>query len=122
MEIILIIAAVIGTYVYFNSRGNKFIADDSSFSQKGVTVDFASGNLILGTRTFPVHSITAIKTDEVHRREKLLRTATVKIEIDDLGYPIHQVNFLGFSAHDQAQVFAQRLSVAVRKAGGPSFR
>ena len=122
MEIILIIVAVIGVYIYFNSRGNKFTANDNSFSQNGVTVDFTSGSLLLGARTFPVHSITGIKTDEVHRREKLLRTATVKIEIDDLSYPVHQVTFLGFSAHDQAQAFAQRLSVAVRKAGGPSFR
>lgn len=118
---VLLVAAGLFFYVK-KSRGKPVLVDENSFSQEGVTVNFTSGTITIQGRQFSVNQITGISVERNNARgEKFLQTGTVNIAIDDFNNPVHKVTFLGLGAFTRADEFVQRLSLALRKANGPSF-
>lgn len=120
MEFFLIlIVAVIGLVIYLiflNKKRTTVVVDENSFSQHGVRVDFSAGTITIKEHTYPVNKVTGINT--VYDRRS---GGIVSIEVDDFIKPIHKVVFGGTIGENQSKDFAQRLSIALRKAGGPSF-
>ncbi|WP_298354372.1 hypothetical protein [Runella sp.] len=124
MEALIFIVVLVFIIILFKNHQPKptVTLDENTFAQNGVSVNFSAGQITINGRTYPVSQVTGIRS-ETHqpKGERWLRTGTVLIEMDDLQYPIHKVKFSGGNSFDHAKEFMQRLSVALRKAGGPSF-
>lgn len=116
------VIAVIGLVVFLNFRRKRVVIDDNSFAQNGVRVDFTASTITINGRTYPATAVTGIRWQSSgNRRSMGVQEGSVDIEVDDLKKPIHHIVFNGFSAESDAKAFSQRLSVALRKAGGTSF-
>ncbi|KQS30899.1 hypothetical protein [Dyadobacter sp. Leaf189] len=122
--IVLAVIAGIGYWMFTVSKRRKTVVlDDNSFYQNGVRVNFTEQTITIGRYTYPVHKVTGIKANTVVKTKAsiLANVGTVDIEVDDFTKPVHSINFNGYSVQKDTKEFAQRLSVALRKAGGPSF-
>lgn len=112
-------------YLFFTKfvKGNtSLIVDENSFTQNGVRVDFNEKTITINGYPYNVELIKGISYEKKEPRgEKLLRTAEVKIQVDDFKKPVHIISFGGFNSHKNADEFMQRISMALRKTGGPSF-
>lgn len=113
--IIVALAAVIYFIVKQVQKANLKVGDNS-FEQHGVKVNFKEGTITIKNYTYNVNQVTAIRT--VYG-SGLTTAKGVEIEVDDFKKPVHKIVVGGFGNNQQN--FAQRLSVALRKAGGPSF-
>ncbi|PZX49115.1 hypothetical protein [Algoriphagus chordae] len=123
MEFIYIIfVAIFGFLIFLFFKGfsnSKHMASDTEYSQAGVTVNFSEQSLTLKNKKFNVSQVTGIKMkhNESGRRGNS-KAMNVFIELDDFDYPSHKIMFL---SSGQGEKFMQRLSIALRKAGGPNF-
>ncbi|RYC70081.1 hypothetical protein [Spirosoma sordidisoli] len=124
MEALLFIVLIV--FIVIVVRNNKsappVVVSADSFSQNGVTVNFSAGQISFNGKTGPVSLVTGVRMETTQPKgERWLKNSTVMIELDDLQYPIHKVKFTGGNSDNHAKEFMQRLSIALRKAGGPSF-
>ena len=94
-------------------------ADENTFSQNGVTVDFANGRITINGHSYSVNQVTGIRSEMGGKA--LVKSMSVVIKVDDFNKPIHKVVFKGFDGIQKSEEFMQRLTIALRKAGGPSF-
>jgi hypothetical protein len=95
------------------NKQKKFVSNDNLFNQNGVTVNYQDGSVEIGKHKFPVSKITGIRSSYTHRQ-----LPAVLIEVDLIEQPVHTIPF---NRVDYRDTFIQRLCVAIRKAGGPSF-
>lgn len=113
--VLFIIIVVVALIVYvLSSSGSKPIVSDDVFQQYGVSVNFKKGTISIGKHIYNVNQVTGIRTVNEH-----LKLRGVEIQVDDFIKPIHKVAVPGNTK--TTEMFAQRLSVALRKAGGPNF-
>ena len=113
----LLLLAIPCSLVYLVYRifsNSKVVADENHFSQAGVRVDFQTGKINIKGRTYNVGAVQGLE----HKRISRFGTE-VYIKVDDFKKPIHMVGVMGIGK--EGERFVQRLSTALRKAGGPSF-
>lgn len=121
MIIFLILAVFVGLAIWaifksIKAMGNtKIILDANGFKQAGVEVTFSSGDLKIKSHNYHVNQVTGLKTEAYTPGSRAYRAI---IQVDDFAKPIHKVDFM---SRKKAEEFVQRFSVALRKAGGPSF-
>ena len=118
--------AVVGAIIFFVVKTQRsrttIVVDENSFAQNGVRVDFSAGIITIRKHAYPVNAVTGIRYQSSGKQRTMgVQGGSVDIEVDDFKKPIHNVLFNGFSAEKDSKEFAQRLSVALRKAGGTSF-
>ena len=118
MIIVFMIIAAIGTvyFVWGAFSQSRLVLSDDSFEQYGVKVDFKKETITINNHTYNVNQVTGIRTitgGAVNRMEG------VEIQVDDFKNPVHKIGVGSFGGAQQK--FAQRLSLALRKAGGPDF-
>lgn len=117
-----LLIAVICYAVYFFSRAyanNKPVYDDNHFRQANIEVIFSSGKIIIANTEYKATQITGMRTEPWHsNRHGDSRAWRVILDIDDFQKPKHQITF---PSKGSANEFMQRLSIALRKAGGTSF-
>ena len=118
--IVFIIIAAIIIYGRIYLKGRKYVANEKEFKQSGVTVDFIKKTIQIGGKTYGVNQVTGIKWRALTSSHKHgdSQMKTVVIDIDDFEKPHHKISFM---SGGHAEKFVQRLSTALRKAGGPSF-
>ena len=121
--VILIIAALLLFVIFKFVKGfqnNRVIADDNHFKQADVEVTFATGAINIKGNTYDVNQVTGLLTEANSSTQKHGNSMAWNaiIEVDDFKKPRHKINFL---SRNKANQFTQRLSTALRKAGGPSF-
>ncbi len=121
--VILILAALLLWAIVKFVKGlqnGKVIADDVHFKQANVEVVFASGEIIIKGNSYKVDQVTGLLAEANSSTQKHGNSMAWNaiIEVDDFKKPRHKINFL---SRNKANEFTQRLSVALRKAGGPSF-
>lgn len=126
METIVVLALIGGFIYWFYSiikKRRTVVVDENSFYQNGVRVDFLTGMITIGKYPYPVNKVTGIKAHTLiqNKASILANQGSVDIEVDDFVKPIHKINFNGYSVDKDTREFAQRLSIALRKAGGTSF-
>lgn len=114
MEIIFLpFAAIVLFIVYKVLKGTSFKSDGNSFEQGGVRVVFDTGKITIKGNTYDVKDVQGIET---HYISKV--AALISFKVDDFKKPIQKVKIYGLNGGDK---FVQRLSTALRKAGGKSF-
>ncbi len=118
-----IIIAIVGFFGYLFFKGfsnTRYTANENEFKQGGVTVDFKNQTINIKGHSYSVNQITGMRTKsfESTRRHGDSRAKNVIIEVDDFKKPTHKILFV---TSGQAEKFMQRLSIALRKAGGPNF-
>ncbi|WP_276483047.1 hypothetical protein [Paraflavitalea pollutisoli] len=115
MENLLIVIAVAAAvyFIYKKVWGARLQVREDYFEQHGVKVHFLDKTITIRSHTYHVNQVTGIKS--------ILGGSLkgVEIQVDDFKKPIHKISIGGFGKAQEK--FAQRLSVALRKAGGPSF-
>jgi hypothetical protein len=117
--LILVIIAVIGFFGYRIIRyfaGRTMVSTDELFQQNDVTIDYRSRTLKIGKHSYSVDQVTGISTKW---QTGIGGGRFVRIDVDDLVKPVHYVPILG--GEMSGKKFMQRVCVALRKAGGPSF-
>ncbi|MBN8577589.1 MAG: hypothetical protein J0L66_11650 [Cytophagales bacterium] len=117
MLLYLIVAIVVGFLIYKILTKPRLQANEDFYEQHGVKVNFKEGTITIRNHRYTVNQVTGIKIIEPGSGK--LTTRGVEIEVDDFEKPIHKITIGGFG--NQQKMFAQRLSVALRKAGGPNF-
>ncbi len=104
--IVLLVASPLILKYLFQVSSER-ISDDR-FSSNGVSVDFAGKTIAIKNRTYPVSDVTGLSWGE----------GVTTITVNDLRKPVHKIKFV---TRGQAEKFAQKLTLAIAKAGGPSF-
>ena len=92
----------------------QYSTNENEFRQGKVTVNFQEQTVDIGTHKYNVGQVTGLRIKQVGSGYGRY----VVIEVDDIKKPVHKIVFLNQTL---AEKNAQRLSVALRKAGGPSF-
>ncbi len=118
--IIFIIIAAIIIYGRIYLKGKKYAANDNEFKQSGVDVNFGNKTITIKNKTYNVNQVTGIRWEALTSNHKHgdSQMKVVIIDIDDFDKPHHKISFM---SKGHAEKFVQRLSTALRKAGGPSF-
>lgn len=116
--LIIIVAIIIYVRIYF--KGKKYVANDNEFKQSDVTVNFGNRTIKIKNKTYNVNQVTGIRWEALTSSHKHgdSQMKTVVIDLDDFEKPHHKISFM---SKGHAEKFIQRLSTALRKAGGPSF-
>ena len=116
--LIVIVAIIIYGRIYF--KGKKYVANDNEFKQSDVTVNFGNRTIKIKNKTYNVSQVTGIRWEALTSSHKHgdSQMKTVVIDLDDFEKPHHKISFM---SKGHAEKFIQRLSTALRKAGGPSF-
>lgn len=102
------------------ASGNaKVTVDENRFKQADVEVEFQSGKIRIKNHEYKVDQVTGIKSEPytTNRNGDAMAWKAI-IEVDDFKKPRHEMVFI---TKKKASEFTQRLCVALRKAGGPSF-
>jgi hypothetical protein len=102
-------------YKYFS--GKQMVATDDMYSQRDVTIDYKAGTIAIKKHSYPVNHVTGIAV--ITQTNGNRSNYHVQIEMDDMRKPIHKIPVIG--SKKSAEEFMQRICVALRKAGGPSF-
>lgn len=108
-------------FLFSVSISNSFYSEsETEYKQAGVIVNYVDKTISIKGKVFGVNQVTGMryKSFESTHRHGDSKAKIVLIEIDDMKYPVHKILFITPSHADK---FLQRLSVALRKAGGPSF-
>lgn len=116
----LLIAAVIVYYIYIYIRGSRYSLNEKEFKQGNITVNFIQKTIQIKSKTYSVNQVTGIQWRALtsSRKHGDSQMKTVVIDLDDFERPHYKMSFM---SQGQAEKFVQRLSTALRKAGGPSF-
>jgi hypothetical protein len=113
----ILVLVITGLVVWaLNSAGAKAnpVINENSFSQAGVTVDFAAHTIAINGKTYPVHAVKGLRWAHEYNR------SVAFITLADLEIPVHKINFNYHAS--AAETFIARLSAALDKAGGPHFQ
>ena len=110
----LIVIAIIAFAAYKIYKGGDFAANDDEFKQAGVKVVFSTGKISIGKYIYDVTDVHGLESERTGMVTRII------IKVDDFKKPIHKVQIDGFG-RDPGEKFMQRLSAALRKAGGHSF-
>ncbi|MBW4889212.1 hypothetical protein KXQ82_05775 [Mucilaginibacter sp. HMF5004] len=117
--LVLILIVVTGWKVYRFFTDGRIVDTDEFFKQRTVTIFYKTGKIQIGNKSYEVNQVTGIATNTVTDRNG--RNAYhVTIELDDIRNPVHKIGVHG--GLKTAEQFSQRICVALRKAGGPSFK
>lgn len=118
MLYVIIVAVLFYGRLFY--KGVHYTANDQEFKQAGVHINFTRGTIYIKGRRYEVKQVTGIRMDALTSSHKHGNSIakTVTIELDDFAKPHHKILFI---SKGHARKFMQRLSVALRKAGGPSF-
>ena len=112
MNLAVIVAVLMVLFVVasgiFYLRRNAYIENEHSFSQAGVTVDYAAQTIAIDGRPYSVHAVNDVRHDADQ--------GCVAVAINDAQNPLHKIEF---ASPRDAEVFAQRCLAAIAKAGGP---
>lgn len=112
----ILVLVITGLVVWaLNRAGAKAspVINENSFSQAGVTVDFAAHTIAINGKTYPVNAVRGLSWGHEYNR------SVAYIKMTDLEIPVHRINF---NYHmDAAKTFIARLEAALDKAGGPHF-
>lgn len=116
----LLIAAVIVYYIYIYIRGSRYSLNEKEFKQGNITVNFIQKTIQIKSKTYSVNQVTGIQWRALtsSRKHGDSQMKTVVIDLDDFERHHYKMSFM---SQGQAEKFVQRLSTALRKAGGPSF-
>ncbi|MBS1777018.1 MAG: hypothetical protein JSS64_12140 [Bacteroidetes bacterium] len=110
----------VGVRIYKSYKSSQMTFDEHHFKQGDVDVIFATGIIKIRTTEYKVNQVTGIKAEpytQSHRHGGSKAWKAI-IELDDFRKPRYEMEFF---SRKRANEFTQRLSVALRKAGGPSF-
>ena len=110
----LVVFAVIAFAAYKIYKASDFAANDDEFRQAGVKVVFSTGKITIGKHIYDVTDVQGLES------ERFRMGTVITIKVDDFKKPLHKVSIDGFG-REPGERFKQRLSTALRKAGGPSF-
>ena len=116
--------AIVGVFGYLFYKGfsnTRYTADENEFQQGGIVINFKNQTIKINDHLYKVNQVTGIRMkafERETRRNASSKAKNVIIEVDDFKNPMHKVLFV---TSGQAEKFMQRLSTALRKAGGPSF-
>lgn len=119
-----IIMAIVGIFGYLFFKGfsnTKYTADDNEYKQAGVIVNFKNQTIQINGHSYNVNQVTGVRMKDFARetsRNASSKAKNVIIEVDDFKKPHHKVVFV---TSGQAEKFMQRISTALRKAGGPNL-
>ncbi len=119
--IILVLAFLlwVGTRIYKSAKSSKLTFNDHHFKQGDVEVEFATGVIKIKNYAYNVSQVTGLSSEPYTQNSHgSSRAWKAVIEIDDFKKPRHEMEFF---SRKKATEFTQRLSTALRKAGGPSF-
>jgi hypothetical protein len=117
--IFIIVAAVIFYGLLF-FKGVHYTVDDREFRQAGIKINFPDNTITVKGKTYKAGQVTGIRMDALTSSHKHGNSMakTVTIELDDFKKPQHKIMFI---SKGHSRKFMQRLSVALRKAGGRDF-
>jgi len=121
MDILLyiLLLAAPGFLIFYTIKQGKYNESASQFTQARVTIDYTNQTITIKGRSYHVDKVTGIQIQAFRsERRGNSKSKNVVIEIEDISKPVHKINFL---SRRQAEKFMQRVCVALRKAGGPSF-
>lgn len=116
---ILTAAALIGfalIWLLSYARKGKHSESEHSFEQAGIRVSYDTGKFRIKNKIFSVTQVSKLRTSS--GSGKYGNQSSVWIDIDDMDYPTHQIDFV---RENDAQKFAMRFAKAVEKAGGPKL-
>jgi hypothetical protein len=119
--IILVLAFLVwlGIRIYKSAKSSQLTFDENHFKQGDVEVEFAKGTIKIKSNIYNVNQVTGISSEPyTQNRHGSSRAWKAIIEVDDFKKPRYEMEFF---SRKRANQFTQRLCVAVRKAGGPSF-
>jgi hypothetical protein len=118
MLIIIVVAVLFYSLLFF--KGVHYTVDDREFKQAGVRINFANNTITVKGKTYRVGQVTGIRMEAFTRSHRHGNSIakTVTIDLDDFSKPHHKVLFI---SKGHSRKFMQRLSIALRKAGGPDF-
>ncbi len=118
MLIIIVVAVLFYSLLFF--KGVHYTVDDREFKQAGVRINFANNTITVKGKTYRAGQVTGIRMDALTSSHKHGNSMakTVTIELDDFKKPQHKILFI---SKGHSRKFMQRLSVALRKAGGRDF-
>lgn len=111
--IIMIVGAIL-LVVFKIVTTSSFKASDEAFEQAGVKVVFNTGKITIRGNTYNVEEVQGISSRIISKFG-----TEVFIKVDDFKKPIHKIGISGFNG--AGEKFIQRLSTALRKAGGHDF-
>ncbi len=113
---LVILAAFAAYTVYRRFKSGTFTANDTMFSQAGVTVYFQKQKISYKGRDYSINAVTNVRTETPPRNQTMAYDCV--ISISDFQTPEIRLRFVNRS---QANKFMQRLCTAIEKAGGPSY-
>lgn len=118
--IVIIVILVIVLSLFVKGFSNtRYSVNDNQFSQAGISVHFSEGTINIKGKNYRVSQVTGITMQSFGQSGRgSSKAQNVIIELDDFSKPQHKIVFVT-SSHGQK--FIQRLSTAIRKAGGPNF-
>ena len=116
MEIffLIVIVCLLAFLFYKFATSGNYTANDIEFKQAGVRVVFSTGKITIKNKTYDVKDVQGIES-KASGKGKL-----IYIKVDDFNKPIHTISIVEFG-NNAGEKFIQRLSTALRKAGGSSF-
>lgn len=118
--IVLVFAVLITAiaYIMYNRiKAGTYKADETMFSQAGVTVYLKRQKIAINGREFEIDAVTNVRTRPPLRDRPLAYDCVISLK--DFSLPEHRVRFVNSTKANQ---FMQRLTTAIEKAGGPTFR
>jgi hypothetical protein len=98
--------------------GGTFTSTEDGFSQSGVKVTYSSGQIQIKGRTYPVSEVRGLRWDSKKKNGDICGYSKAYISVSDIQKPIYTLHFRTMGA---AEVFCERLELAIQKAGGPTF-
>lgn len=114
----ILIAAVVGLialYIFYFNR-NRSTSTEDQFTQAGVSVVYASQSISIKGKTYPVSDIRGLRW--VSGKGQHGNVSEAVITVEDMKKPTYKIAFI---TPGEAEKFVERLSMAIAKAGGPSF-
>lgn len=114
MDVILslVVLGLLLYFIYDTLFVGRYKATATEFSQCGVHVDFETHKIRIGRHLYSVEDVQGLESKASGSG------MLVYIKVDDFKKPIHTIRVMGYKSGER---FMQRLSTALRKAGGPSF-
>jgi uncharacterized protein (UPF0333 family) len=112
--VVILLAVIFGSYFSRQSHSS----DENTFSQAGVTVNYLEKTITIKKHTYAVSSVKGLRWKTGPDFNNAANVSIPYITVDDMAKPVHKISFITPGA---AEVFIERVSLAIEKAGGPTF-
>jgi hypothetical protein len=106
-----IVAVFIGLTVFYLKR-NRYIDDETKFSQAGISVNYTEKTIQIKGGSYPASKVRGVRWESGRGNKGNISYAYV--QLDDMRSPVHKVKFITPGA---AEKFCQRLQVALERTG-----